>query len=96
MEDMGLVTLRLKLETISFENDELLKKTGHQIQLIDNSARMDKLLRSACMRTTRRRRLHVRKARQLRAAGNDLDETPTAIELLTRSLRGFGGAARPA
>lgn len=97
MEDMGLVTLRLKLETISLENDELLKKTGHQIQLIDNSARMDKLLRSALYADNEAEAAAMfAKARQLRAAGNDLDETPTAIELLTRSLRGLGGAAGPA
>jgi hypothetical protein len=83
LEKTKLGTLRLELETIACEHQELLRATGHQIRLIDMSRKIEKLLRSALYAENEAEAAAMfAKARKLRAAGEDLDEVPTALDLL--------------
>jgi hypothetical protein len=87
-EKTDLAILRMRLETIALENEDLLGTTGYQIRLIDMSRKMDKLLRSALYAENEHEAAALfAKARQLRAAGEDLDEEPAVMDLLSGWLR---------
>jgi hypothetical protein len=88
LEVLKLGTLRLQLGNIALENEELLRATGHQIKLVDGSQKLDKLMRAALYTENDEEAAALfAKARQLRAAGEGLDDPPTGTELLSHFLR---------
>lgn len=85
----GLTTVRLAIENLSLEHAELLRSTGRQIRLIDMSRKLEKLLRSALYAENEHEAIAMlTKARQLRAAGEDLDEVLTGMDLLRKLIGG--------
>lgn len=70
------------------QHAELLRATGHQIRLIDESRKVEKLLRAALYAENEdEAQAMFAKARELRAAGEDLDEPLTGMDLFRQVTR---------
>lgn len=95
LERVALNTLRLKLDTLASEHADLLRATGHQIRLTNESRKIEKLLRAALYAQSETEAMALfAKARALRAAGEDLDEPLTGMDLLRTALGDLGAGVR--
>jgi hypothetical protein len=69
------MTVELPIGNLAMEHEETLRATGRQIRLIDMSRKIERLLHDALYADNEHEAQALfAKARQLRAAGEDLDE----------------------